>query len=85
MKKQSRLSLETISVEGNDIVFEGNKGLVKIDIDSALLSSNYISVDAFQGSGNDYRRRERCEIVVKSKGEDIFIGSFEELVERLSR
>ena len=84
MKKQSRLSLETISVEGNDVVFEGNKGLVKIDIDSALPSSNYISVDAFQGSGENYCRRERCEIVIRAKGIEVFLGTFDELVEKLS-
>lgn len=85
MKKQSRLSLETMSVQGNEIVLEGNKGLVKVDIDFSLPSTNYISVDAFQGYGESYCRRERCAIRIMSKGQEIFVGTFEELVEKVSR
>lgn len=82
--KQSRLNLETMSKEGDGVVLHGEVGLVKASIDCAVTGTSFISVDAFQGAGENYRRRENCEVIIRSRGKDVFVGTFEELVEKVS-
>jgi hypothetical protein len=44
---------------------------------------SYISVDAFEGSGDSYRRRNDCLIEISTHGNIIFSGTFEQLCEKL--
>ena len=83
--KQSRLNLKTMSEKGDGVILHGEVGFVKASIDCAVTGTSFISVDAFQGAGENYRRRENCEVVIRSRSKDVFVGTFEELVEKVSR
>ena len=48
--------------------------------------SKYISIDAFEGRGDTYKRREGdCLIEVNNGLEGVFSGSFDELVELIKK
>lgn len=58
--KKSSLDLKVTGVRGGNASWIEDKGSVVVFVDG----SDYISVDAFQGRGNEYKRREECEIQI---------------------
>ena len=73
-----------------NIKTQGKKGgnpQYKEDIGYASLflhSQDYISVDMFEGYGENYKKREQEEIIIVIFGEEIFRGTRQELFEKLS-
>lgn len=82
---KARLNLKTMSEKGDGVVLHGEVGFVKASIDCAVTGTSFISVDAFQGAGENYRRRDNCEVRIISNNEEVFSGTFDELVEKVSR
>jgi len=80
MKKEAKIDLSVIGIQGKNKTWNPNKGQIITFIDS---SNNFICVDAFEGSGNSYKRRENSYIEVCHEGEFIFKGTFKELIEKL--
>lgn len=77
---QSNLSIITTrGVRGKDAKFSGDMGDVVAFIDD----EHYISVDAFIGTDETYRRRENCAIEIINNGLLVFYGTFEELCNKL--
>lgn len=73
-----------------DIAVEGKRGSGlrdKEDIGRVIAfldgSSNKISVDAFEGSGDDLRRRERCHITIRFEYGKTWEGDIDQLREIL--
>ena len=55
-----------------------------IDNDNSIPESyNFIFVDAFQGHGEDYHRREECKIIICDVEGVAFEGNFKELISKL--
>lgn len=80
MNKTASLTLVTQGVKGGNMKEHGNQGLVKVfvGIDKS------ISFDAYQGFGADYKKREETHIIVRNRG-IVFEGTFEQLIEKLSK
>lgn len=80
MNKTASLTLVTQGVKGGNQKEHGQQGLVKVfvGIDKS------ISFDAYQGFGADYKKREATHIIVRNNG-IVFQGTFEELIEKLSK
>ena len=78
------INLDIIGVKGGDTKNLPNKGFVRVGID---YSDNYISVDAFQGSGDNYERRETSKITISNgyPEKTFHFNSFDELLEQLSK
>lgn len=55
-----------------------------IDNTNGSKYANCIVVDAFQGFGETYSRREKSEITIISEGKEVFKGNFNELCTRMS-
>lgn len=56
----SKLDLKIKGVRGGVANWQPNKGSVTAFIDKG----NYIHVDAFEGEGNEYKRRGECYIEI---------------------
>jgi glyoxylate carboligase len=82
---EARINTKITGVRGGHPVWSENKGCVTIFIDHSYQNSypSLISVDAFQGYGKDYKRRETCKIQIQHEGKMLFHGSIEELTEIL--
>lgn len=77
----SKLSLSTIGVKGCTTKRTENIGKVAVDIDN---SQDYISIDAFEGQGQTYKRRELSEVEISQSGDVIFKGTFTDLCKKLN-
>lgn len=75
--QKSFLSVQTEGVRGGKLSVESNKASVTTIIDHY---AGKIIVDAFQGSGENYKRRERSLIRIKI-GEVDWSGTAEELAQ----
>ena len=49
-----------------------------------LNSQDHISIDMFEGYGENYKKREQEEIIIVIFGEELFRGTRQELFEKLS-
>lgn len=78
--EKANLNLKIWGIRGNAAQYTQNKGKVVAFIDN---TNAYISVDAFDGMGQTYQRRDNCEIEIYDNHEFVFKGTFKELIERL--
>lgn len=46
-------------------------------------TANSITIDAFEGRGETYKRRKTCGITIREGGKEIFKGTFTELATRI--
>lgn len=80
----ARLGYSLQGKRGGNPQIKDNIGCISAYIDSSTgcdpFTSNNITVNAFEGYGDDYHRRDKCEIVINSKGNEIFRGDFQDLV-----
>lgn len=80
----ARLGYSLQGKRGGNPQVKDDVGCVRAYVDSSNgcdpFSSNNITVNAFEGYGDNYHRREKCEIVINSKGNEIFRGDFQTLV-----
>jgi len=81
----SEITVRTQGVKGGDAKFE-NKGCITIyATDNGQHRGDLvIDADSFEGSGKDYKRRDKTLINVSFKNETLFIGTIEQLVKKLS-
>jgi hypothetical protein len=77
----AQLSIKTQGVKGANSVLKTNIGYVTTFIDDN--DNDRIVIDAFEGSGNTYKRRTTELIEVYKDGTLFFTGSFVELCEIL--
>ena len=75
----SFINIKTEGIRGNGFSKTENKGSIGIIIDD---TKNRISIDAFSGSGESYKRRTKALINIVI-GENIFSGTIDELNEKL--
>ena len=62
-----------------------DKAACKIYIHDGIRSSNFLNISAFEGTGEEYKRREVNKIEISQHGELIFCGSFTELCKNLKK
>ncbi len=83
----SRLGYEITGKRGGTPQIKDDIGRVGAFIDNSLgcqHNGDMIMVDAFSGYGDSYERREKCNITIQKAGKEVFNGTFDELVEKLS-
>lgn len=82
---KAKIDLKIQGIRGGNPSWNPNKGrcVMQIDHNSNITHPNYISADAFTGSGETYQRREVCEIEINQNGKALFRGTFDELCETL--
>lgn len=74
------LIVEYEGVKGKGLKTLGIKGRVVL-----TTGSNSITVDNFQGFGNNYQQRETPCIKFEKDGEEIYFTSFNELWEKINK
>jgi len=77
--KQANIDLKVTGVRGGSPSYNENKGQVTTFIDSGYARPEFISVDAFEGSGSDYKRREETKITIQDRYGRCWQGNFAEL------
>jgi hypothetical protein len=70
------------NTKGNEPIHARDLGRVTTTIEG--LSNGSISVDAFEGQGDTYKRRQDPEITIRF-GETFFEGTLQELAKKLSK
>ena len=80
----ANLDITYQGVKGGKLIMLKNKSACMIDIDCSNMQTNYILIDAFQGQGKQYKRREKCNIRIIRETETIFDGDFSELCKLLT-
>lgn len=70
MEQQATINVTIEGVKGGASKTHYNKGKVTIDVDDPLCT---ISVDAFEGSGNNFKRRDKCLIHIRRGDEDYWM------------
>lgn len=70
MKK--KLSLIRQGVEGGNTYHTKNIGCIQAFIGEGSL----VEVDAFEGHGSNYKRRDECQITIREDDSTLFVGSF---------
>ena len=68
------------SKRGGRPIEHPDKGNAEIVIDEF---DNFIHIDAFEGYGNSYKRRENSIIEIVHGGSQVFYGTMDELKEKL--
>lgn len=74
------IAVKTQNSKGGTPLYKENLGYVTTFIGH---SADSIVVDAFEGQGDDYKRRELMEIRIYNNDELVFKGSKYELFEKL--
>lgn len=82
----AKINLKVTGVRGGSPSYQENKGQIVSFVGGSENNSHedYISVDAFEGFGDSYKRRENCEIEV-SIGGKTWKGTPNELIEKLTK
>lgn len=84
---QSRLGYSIQGKRGGTPQIKDDVGSICTFIDNPFgcqyEGSNSIKVDAFQGYGENYERRGKCEVTICNEGKEVFRGGFDELVGKL--
>lgn len=78
----SKISLKTQNRRGGNPLWKSDLGYAAIFIDE---EKNTIIADAFEGSGDSYRRREMSVIEISNGLKTYTFNSFEELFNKLER
>lgn len=80
MEKSACLSSVTQGINGGNESNPKTYGMCKVFVGVG----KSIKLDAFQGIGETYTRREDVEITIKDGNKIVFRGTFEDLVNKLS-
>ena len=83
MKKEAELTLITQGVKGGRLK-ESRWGYVEAIVGRDI-DNQTIIFDAFKGTGKTYQRREVTQIRIFSNAQAVFVGTFEELVELITK
>jgi len=84
---KASIDLKIQGVRGGTPSWNPNKGYCALFIDnmmSAETRDDCITVDDFEGIGDKYKRREQSLITVQRHHKTVFIGTFDELYNKLS-
>jgi hypothetical protein len=77
---ENSIFLQTQGIKG------GNTKSQKVGYILVLPRENaMITIDAFEGQGLSYKPREQKKILIAADGKNIFEGTFDELIEKLSK
>jgi hypothetical protein len=84
---EAKMDFNVTGVRGGNAVFNENKGKITVFVDHTYSNTynDLISVDAFEGYGESYKRREKCLVQIQFEGNLIFHGTMEELKNKLSK
>lgn len=77
--EKANIDLKVQGVRGGSPSYNENKGQVTVFIESGFSRQQFISVDAFEGIGNDYKRRDETKITIHDKYGRVWQGNFAEL------
>ena len=77
--------LQAEGKRGNGLRMIGEKGFVRIDLDSNIYVNRYICVDDYQGRGDNYKKRENSKIVICNGNEKFEFENFETLIDQLRK
>lgn len=77
------IHLTTQNTKGNALKSKDDFGLLRIAIDNPKIEG-HITVNAFSGQGENYKRMENELVGIYSEMESVFCGTFEELVALLN-
>ena len=80
---KSKLSLKTQNSKGGTPLWKPDLGYASLFIDGS--ESKNIIVDAFEGSGYSYKRREQTKIQIGGAGKYFTFNSFDELINHLEK
>jgi hypothetical protein len=81
--KQANIDLKVTGISGGSPTYNENKGQVTAFIDSGYARSQFISIDAFEGTGESYKKREEVKITIQDKYGKVWQGNFAELTAML--
>jgi len=79
----TEINLKTQNAKGRDPKLQLNFGYVTTFIKGE--KDGVIVVNAFDGQGENYTRREEAEISISQDGTEIFKGTFNELINKLNK
>lgn len=83
---KSNIDVSIQGVKGGNYQQHKNKGAVIVKIDCVYLGNyNTITVDAFSGRGETYKRAENSLIHIETNEKTLFNGTFEELIVKLQK
>jgi hypothetical protein len=77
--EQANIDLKITGVRGGSPSYNENKGQVTVFIESGYSRQQFICIDAFEGSGKDYKRRDQTKITIHDKYGRTWQGNFAEL------
>lgn len=82
----AKINLKVTGVKGGEPSYSENKGRVVSFVGGETTNSqeDYICIDAFEGFGESYKRRNECEIEVSIGGKK-WVGTPSELIEKLTK
>jgi hypothetical protein len=76
---KANINLKVIGVRGGSPSYNENKGQVTTFVESGNNRQQFISVDAFEGNGSSYKRRDDAHITIHDMYGRVWQGSFAEL------
>ena len=81
----AKINLKVTGVRGNKPNYTENKGRVVSFVGGTEnnIHNDYIAVDAFEGYGETYKRRENCEVEVSIDG-FVWRGTPNEMIKKLT-
>lgn len=79
---KAEIMLNTQGIRGGNLTGYKKKGAIAIDIDRL---GNSIELDAYQGQGPTYQKREDTLINIKSLNGFEWSGTFNQLIEKLQK
>lgn len=87
-ENMSRLGYAITGKRGGTPQIKDDIGRVCVFVDNTngcqIVGGDTIDVAAFDGYGDTYKRRGQCEIKIRKSGQEVFNGSFDELVNKLN-
>ena len=75
----------TLSEKSDDVTMCSRVGRINASIDCPVTGPRSIRIDTIKGTGEGYQYREKCEVRIMSNNEEVFSGTFDELVDKLSK
>lgn len=79
------MRVEIEGVRGKGVRDLGEKGFVRSCIDVSYSTNKCIEVNAYEGWGESYKKRETPAIRICNNGEEFNFNSFDELIEQLRK
>lgn len=79
------LRLLVEGVKGTGLKDNGEKGEVVVEINSSYMNEKSITINAFDGQGETYKKREEPKIVIRNVNKTYEFESFEDLIKQLEK